>query len=242
MNVYGSNIVYSTTGAPVPITGICENFSYKHAETLTEVIDIGEIAALIAHGKKGSLSFSSTPLGTVAALGVRAGAELTISAITGGKVIVTTSDAKWQRGQPMKMSAQANHYPDITAAGSGSTPPQAFSLSNGTGAVVLPTSKVWWGTSGITGPVAGIVQSCSISESVQVQEEEDNAGKITAVITHSYKATGSIEVITDAAIPDVGGTLDIFGSFKITSAEEKWAKGQVRMIMVEGILVPGVTS
>ena len=242
MKTYGP-ISYSTVGAPTPITGICENFSYKDLETLTEVMDQGEIAALVSHGRKGQISFSSTPPATVTELGVRAGNSIDISSIVEGTNIVTTADAKWQRGQPMVMSAQATNYPYLSTTTSGNIVHASLALAHGSaGALVLPTDKVWYSTAGLTGPVAGIVQSCSISETVQIQEEEEGSGKITSIVIHGYKATASMEILSSASIPALGSTLAAFGGFRIQSAEEKYAKGAVRSIMVEGILVPGVTS
>ena len=109
-------------------------------------------------------------------------------------------------------------------------------------ALQMPADKVWWGVEGITGPVSGLVQSCSISESVQIQEEEDAEGKITALAVHGYKATAQLEMLTSAEPPAPGTTLDLFGSFLVTSSETKWAKGQMRSISVEGTLLPGITA
>lgn len=249
MQVYGSNISFSTVGATQPIAGICENYSYKLQEKLDEIISVGEIGALISHGKMAKLGFSSTPPATVTALGVRAGAALAITGdenITSGLVLVTNSGAKWQRGQPMNMSAQANHYPDMPAgAPFGTAVNGTIVLSNPNTAIQLPTNKVWWSVDGLTAVVDGIVQSCSIDESVQIQEEEgsgDLIGKIIAAIIHTYKATASMEVLTSGSIPDLGSTLEAFGSFRVQDAEVKFTKGNLRSILVNGILVPGVTS
>ncbi len=242
MKTYGS-IKFSTVDAPKPISGICESFSYKPANQIYEIQDeAGIIAAMVEHGRKGAITFSSTPPGTVTALGVRAGAELTITGFSAGKVIVTTSGAKWSRGAAMVMDAQATHYPDITAAAVGSITPASIVLARGTDlAIQLPTNKVWWGMEGLTPFVEGIVQSCSISESVQVQEEEgsgEDVGKIVAISLFGYKATGQMEVLTAGTIPELGTSLEAFGTFRITSAEEKWSKGQVRSIMVDGVIAP----
>jgi len=157
---------------------------------------------------------------------------------------VTTASAKWQRGQAMTMDVAATHFPDISGSATGSITPEALALSQTEAALVLPTGKVWFGTNGITGAVAGIVQACSISETVQIQEEEDNDGKIVALAVHSYKATASMEILTAVALSSItlGDTLDVFGSFKITSADEKFSKGGTHTISVEGILIPGVTA
>ena len=242
MKTYGT-IKFSTVDAPKPISGICESFSYKPANQIYEIQDeAGIIAAMVEHGKKGAVTFSSTPPGTVTALGVRAGAELTITGFADGKIIVTTSGAKWSRGAAMVMDAQATHYPDITAAAVGTLTPATIVLARGSDlAIQLPTDKVWWGMEGITPFVAGIVQSCSISESVQVQEEEgseEDVGKIVAVSLFGYKATGQMEVLTAGTIPELGTSLEAFGTFRITSAEEKWSKGQTRSIMVDGVIAP----
>jgi len=45
----------------------------------------------------------------------------------------------------------------------------------------------------------------------------------------------------DELAPLSGGTAPRCEAGYLDSAEEKWNKGQVRMIMVEGIIVPGVT-
>ena len=240
MKTYGT-IKFSTVDAPQPIAGICESFTYKSADQVYEIMGESDLEGIVIHGRKGEISFSSTPEGTVVALGVRAGVELTISGVSGGKVLVTTSSAKWSRGVPMVMDAAATHYPDLAATAVGTVTPATISLANSGGPLVLPTDKVWYGVSGITGPVAGIVQSCSASESVQVQEEEDSEGKIVAVALYGYKATASMEILTSAAIPALGSELEAFGTFRITSAEEKWSKGVMRSVSVEGILIPGVT-
>ena len=245
MKIYGSNITYSTVGSPQPITGICENWDYKLSEQLAEIMSEGEIAALVSHGIKGAISFSSTPPGNVTALGVRAGAELSISSINTGKVLVSTADAKWQRGQPMVMSAQATHFPDLTGDATGSITLATLDLSNPDTAIQLPTGKVWWSVDGLAPVVPGIVQSCSISESVQFQEEEgseENIGKIVAVVVHGYKVNASMEVLTSGSLPDIGSSLEAFGTFRVKDASVKATKGSQRLIMVEGILVPGVTS
>lgn len=243
MKTYGTNITYSTVTAQKPIDGICESFTHKATNQITEVQGEAGVAAIITHGAKGDISFSATPAGDVVALGVRAGDEVTISTIMGGKIIVTTSSAKWQRGQPMVLDAQATHYPMIGAAAEGGTITQAaIVLARTAEAVQLPAATVWYGVEGITGLVEGIVQSYAISESVQIAEEEDAAGDIVAIVVHTYKATANMEILTSEAKPAVGTTLDVFGSFLVTSSEEKWSKGGMRSVAVEGICYPGVTS
>lgn len=239
MKTYGA-IKFSTVDAPKPISGICENYNYKSAEQVFEVTDeSGDLVGVVIHGRKGELSFSSMPGGAVTALGVRAGAELVITGINTGKVLVTQASASWQRGQPMTMSAQASHYPDIADAGVGTITPQAIALANGGAALVIPTAKVWYGVGGIDAPVAGLVQSCQISESVQALEEEDADGKIVAVVLHGYKATASLEILTAAAPPASGSEMELFGAtFRVTSADERWVKGQTRSVALEGMIVP----
>ena len=241
MKTYGS-IKFSTVDAPQPISGICENYTYKTADQIYDIMGESDLEGIVIFGRKGSISFSSTPPGTVVALGVRAGAELTISGLTAGKILITQSSAKWQRKQPMVMDAQATHYPSLTATAVGTLTPATITLARTAAALQLPTDKVWFGTESLTGPVSGIVQSCTVSETVQVQEEEDAAGDIVAVALYGYKANGTMEIITSAAIPELGSTLEAFGTFKVTSAEEKWAKGQMRSISVEGLLIPGITD
>ena len=240
MKTYGQ-IKYSTVDAPQPIAGICESFNYKLSEQMYEAMgEDNSVVAMVPHGRKGELSFSATPLGTVTALGVRAGAEIAITGYDTGKILVTQASAKWQRGQAMVMDANANHYPDLAEGVAGSITPATITLSQGTPALVLPTGKIWWGTTGISNPagVEGIVQSCSITESVQVQEEEDDLGKIVAVVLHGYKANGTVEVLTTADLPEPGDTLAVFGTFRITSADLKWQKGATRLISMEGVVVP----
>ena len=238
MKKYGT-IEYSTVNAPQPIAGICEGFTYRKSDQIFEIMGESDLEGVVLHGSKGEITFSSTPAGTVTALGVRAGAELTISGVTGGKILVTQSTARWQRGQPMVMEASATHYPDLTATASGTITPGTITLAEGTGPLVIPTDKVWFGTAGLAYS-GGIVQSCSITESVQVQEEEDGAGKIAAVILYGYKAEVQMEVLTNAALPELGSTLDAFASFRLTQAEERWAKGSTRSISLQGLLIPGV--
>ena len=239
MKRYGT-IEYSTVNAPQPIAGICENYNYKSGDQVYEIMGESDLEGIVIHGRKGEVSFSSTPPGDVTALGVRAGAELTITGINTGKVVVTQSSARWQRGQPLTLEAQATHYPNVTATASGTITPATLELERDGGPLQLPTDKVWFGTNGLTGPVAGIVQSCSITETVQSQEEEDGAGEIVAVVLYGYKASASMEVLTSSAAPALGTVLEVFGSFRVTSVDERWAKGQTRALAIEGILIPGV--
>jgi hypothetical protein len=241
MKYYGT-LKWSTADAPVPVSGIAENFTYREIEQVFEHMGEEEIAAVVTHGKKGEITFSSSPGGDVTALLVRAGSELTIDGISGGKVLCTQASARWQRGSALTMEAQATHYPDLEASSAGSITPATLTLSRTAGPLQLPTDTIWYGVEGLTGPVAGIVQSASISESVQVSEEEDGAGEIVAVALYGYKATGSMEILTAAAKPAVGTELDLFGGFRITSSEERWSKGQTRAVAVEGFLIPGVNE
>lgn len=237
MKTYGT-IKYSTVDAKKPFTGICESFNYKITDQIYEHTgEDASVVAMVPHGRKGELTFSASPAATVTALGVRAGAELTITGISTGKIIVMQSSAKWQRGQAMVFDASATHYAGIST-GTGSITPATITLDKGTQPLQLPTDKIWFGVAGLEAPVAGIVQSCSINESVQAQEEEDENGEIVAVAIHGYKATAQMEILTDGAMPEVGTDLEAFGTFRITSAEEKWSKGGVRSISVEGVIVP----
>ena len=83
----------------------------------------------VFHGRKGDISFSSTPAGDVVALGVRAGAELTITGVTGGKVLVMNSSAM-EPGQSMVIDAQASHYPDLSGNRRAATHPRHASPSS----------------------------------------------------------------------------------------------------------------
>lgn len=240
MKYYGT-IKFSTVEAPKPIEGICENFTYRRADTVSEVMGEDDLAAVVIHAAKGELSFSSTPEGDVTALGVRAGAELTISGISGGKIIVSSISARWQRGQAMTMNAQAVHYPDLGTS-TGSITTASIGLSRVAGPLQLPADKVWWGVEGIASPVAGIVQSLSITESAQLQEEEDGTGDIVAVAVYGYKATASLEVLTSAEPPVMGTELDAFGSFRVTGTEIRWQKQLMRSITIDGLIIPGVVN
>lgn len=89
----------------------------------------------------------------------------------------------------------------------------------------------------------GILQSCTIGESIQLMEEEDSTGDIIAAILHSYKATLSLEINTAAAIDGlVNSMVTAFTDFLCQDAEVKSTKGALRTIMLTGICVPGVTS
>jgi hypothetical protein len=241
MKLYG-DIKFSTVDAPNPIGGICESFSYKTADQVEKIMGVEDLVAVILHGRKGEISFSSTPEGGVTSLVVRAGNELTITGVSGGKILVTQSSARWQRGSAMTMEAQATHYPDLGASGEGDITQGSITLTRLAGPLQLPANKVWWGVEGIEGPLAGIVQSCSISESVQVQEEEDKDGKITMLALYGYEATATIEMLTNAAKPELGEELDLFGGFRITSSEYKFQKQQMRSVVIEGLLIPGLTE
>ncbi len=70
--VYGSNIKWSTVDAPKPMSGICEGFTYRVGDQVFRVPGESGFVGAALHGKKGEMQFSSTPPGTVTALGVRA--------------------------------------------------------------------------------------------------------------------------------------------------------------------------
>jgi len=243
MKTYGS-IKFSTVDAPASVKalGICENYTYKSSNQVYEILDEEALAGIVLHGAKGELSFSVTPEGGVTALNPRAGSEITVTGISTGKVIVPSISAKWQRGQPMTMDVTATHYHGVSATASGTITPGAITLARTGGALVLPTDKVWFSVVGLTAPVAGIVQSCSINESVQVQEEEDADGIISALALYGYKANVSMEILSAVALSDAaleaGTEIDAFGGFTITGSEEKWSKNGMRSISVEGILLP----
>lgn len=242
MKTYGSNITFSTVNAPKPISGICENFNIKIGDTIYRVPGEDTLAGLVIYKAKKELSFSSTPPGTVTALGVRAAAELTISGFTGGKILVTRAEARWQRGQALVMSAAANHYPALGNTTAGSITAATMAFEGGEGPIVLPTDKVWFGTRGLTAPVAGIINSVTIAETVQVQEEEDGTGDIVGVVLHGYEATCSMEVLTSVDAPDNGSVMSPFEGldFQVLNPETLWVKGQQRAVRLEGLLVPGV--
>ena len=251
MKTYGP-IVFSTAGAPHLFAGICQNYTYKPSNTQTDVPGEGEIAALIAHAAKGMITFSANPPATVTALGVRAGGALTLTggdAPAAGLTIVTRSGAKWQKGQAMTMDVAATNYPDIAAdaVASGTITVGTIALAYGDNVVLqLPTGKVWWGTTGLASfTESGIVQSCSIDESVQIHEEEGSGtdvGKIITIAVHTYKANASMEVLTTDSLPDLNTTLSAFGNFEIGDAEVKRTIGGARLISVSGVLIPGVTA
>jgi len=243
MKIY-SPISFSTVGAPHLSAGICESYSYKNAIQTYEIQGEEDLAGIILHGKKGEISFSTTPAATVTALGVRAGSELTISGLSTGKIICTKSGAKWQRGQPMVFDIAATHFPHLEADGTGTITPATITLADGTesGSLTLPTDKVWFGTRGLTYE-GGIVQSCGIEETIQIQEEPDGAtGNITGIAIHGYKATCQMEILTSAALPEEGTSLVAFGTYRITEATENWKRGSTRSISITGILIPGITT
>lgn len=243
MKTYGS-IKFSTVDAPASVKalGICENYNYKSSNQVFEIMDETALAGIVLHGAKGEISFSVTPGAGVTALNPRAGSEITVTGISTGKVIVPSVSAKWTRGQPMTMDVTATHYPGVSATGSGSVTPGSITLDRTGGALVLPTDKVWFSVVGLASPVAGIVQSCSISEAVQVQEEADPDGVIVALALYGYKANVTMEFLSTVALTDAslaaGESLDAFGGFTITGSEEKLSKNGARTISVEGILLP----
>jgi hypothetical protein len=241
MKTYGANIHFSTVNAPQPISGICENFTMKTADSVFRIQGEDQLAGLVIHGAKTELSFSSTPPGTVATMGVRAAAELTISGLTGGKILVTRAEARWQRRQPLVMSASSNHYP-VLGNGTGSINAATMTFSGEEGPLVLPTDKVWFGTRGLSAPVAGIINSVSIVETVQVLEEEDGTGGIVGVVLYGYEATCSMEVLTSVGMPDQASVMSPFEGldFQVLNPETLWTKGQQRAVRLEGLLVPGV--
>lgn len=241
MKSYGQ-IAYSTVNAPHLLPGICESYTYKTADQTLEIQGEEDLAGIVLHGRKGDISFSSTPPGTITALPLRAGAELTITGITAGKILCTKVTAKWSRGQAMTMDATATHYPHITAAGVGTIGLATITLAQGSGdsALILPTDKVWFGTRGIPNTL-GIVQSCTLEESVQAKDEADGAtGNLIACILSGYKATCQLELLTSGALPEIGAALEAFATYRITSAEEKWQKGNTRSISIQGTLIPGI--
>jgi len=247
MKLYGPNISYSMIGSPgiTGVTGIAENFSYEDSIQVQDGLVDGDIGYTIEHGEKGAISFEVSPPANITALPARAGATLAIDGITTGKIICQSVTAKWQRGQKMQIDVKAMHYPYLSDTTSGSLQAGSITLSGGTGGLVLPNGKIWWSTEGITPVVDGIVQSFSLSESVQLQEEEgsgENVGKIVAVIIHSYKGKGSMEVLTGGEPPAKGATMTAFGGFRVEKSNKKFTQGALRNIVVEGYMIPSVTE
>ena len=52
----------------------------------------------------------------------------------------------------------------------------------------------------------------------------------------------SMEIMTKAAMPEIGSALEVFGNFIVTDAEPKLTRGGSRLIVVNGICIPNVTS
>ncbi len=218
-------VQWSTVNAPKPLSGICEGFSYKIAKQVAEHMGEADLAAVVLHGRKGELSFSCTPAASVDTLGVRAGSELSLTGFApaaAGKVIVTQSSARWQRGQPLQLEAQAVHYPALSASGTGTITTAGISWdhpdANG-GVQSRPVGVLSWGTASMVSPLAsqqGLMQSVALSESVQVQEEEGIEGEIAAVVVYGYKATASLEVLTAVtALPEPGETINFGGGGRV---------------------------
>lgn len=243
--VYGSNIKWSTVDAPKPMSGICEGFTYRVGDQVFRVPGESGFVGAVLHGKKGEMNFSSTPAGTVTALGVRAGAELTVSGYPTGKILVMRVSASWRRGQPMVFDATANHYPGL-GSGTGTLTPGSITLSRTAGALQLPTDKVWWGTEGVPkAGLEGIVESCVIEESVTADETQDDDAEgspIVAVVLDDYQSTARLEILTADDAPESGTEIDVFGGFVVDSAEVRWAKRGKRLVSVSGFLLPGVTD
>lgn len=245
--VYGP-IKWSTVGSPNPLTGICENFNYRIGDQLFKVPGEAGFAAAVRHGKKGELSFSSTPPGTVATLPIRAGAELAVAGIAAGKIINSRVSANWRRGTPLKFDASANHYPALAGEAVGELAVAEFVFARTAKALQLPLDKVWWGAESVPKlGLTGIVESFSIEESVQfpdeTEDDDQEGAPIVGVVVDNYESTARLEILTaEAVLPEEGSTMPVFGAFRVNGVEKGERIGNKRLVTINGYLIPGVTD
>ncbi len=243
--VYGP-IEWSTVGAPNPLTGICENFTRRIGDQLFKVPGEADIAGAVLHGRKGELNFSSKPPGTVTALPIRAGAEMSVSGISGSKIIAARISANWRRGQPLTFDATANEYPGL-GSGVGSITPGSLTFSRTAKALQFPADQIWWGTESVPkAGLTGIVESLAIEESVQFDETQDDdqeGSPIVAVVVYDYEGTARLEILTAATeLPEDGDVLTLFGGFRVNGVETGLRIRDKRRVTINGFLIPGVTD
>lgn len=247
MPTYGS-VIFSTTDAPHPFDGVCENYSYRDAYQVTEVEGETDLVAAVLHRRKGEFSFDATvTAASTNFFDLSSGQKIALTGIATGVCLLTQAVERWQLGQAKQASLQGAHYPDVTA-GEGDAEPGELSAVSPTqtpGPIVRPADAVIFGTKGLT-HTAGVVQALTLTQSVQVQEFLDESEAITAVATHGYKREIDLEIIAalNSALPALNSELTITGApdhaggYIVTNAEKRYAKRQQLVYSVKALWLP----
>jgi len=243
MQRYGQTLTWGAIAAPHLFTGDCLSYSLRDAVTEQEIEnESADLTALVLHSRKAMLSFEAqVNSGTTNFLDLSAGAELTVSGISGGMVLATSTEESWVLEQPKKASVQAIWYPSMTG-GSGASAGTGLNIvtpSQSGLMIVAPGGVIVYGTYGLT-HAAGIVHSLKIRQRLKISEDDvDPTGVILGAASHGYKRTISLELLATGTKPAVNSTLSITGApttandYVITSSDEMWAVEKGKMYSVE---------
>lgn len=251
---YGIALGWSTVGAPKPFSCILDNYEYN--ETNQEHLEDDEavdIAAVILHGRTGAITFggkitdASTDLPD---LSQGALIDITSTETATGIVLCSQLVEEWVIGSPKNFSGSASHFPDAVAGdGDAAGALDAYTPTGQTAPIIRPTSKVIWGTSGLS--IAwGTVQRLRIEQSLTLSAEPNEAGKLTAITAHRYIRRIQLDVLALASqskpatdtLLTVAGAPDHAGGAVIKDAAVKWSKGARRMFTVSALWAPGMVD
>lgn len=243
--IYGT-LEWSTINAPKPFSGICEGFNYRKTSTVGEETNEHEdiIAVPITQIKgegsfEGKVTDASTDLPDLSS-----GAKISISGLTDGTVLARQLVETWRKGQTKTYQVQFSHFPNVTG-GDGAN---AGSLTGFTPSpqvappIVRPADKIIFGVKGLTSTL-GKVEGLTITQTLQLREYTDESEQIFAVVAVGYKREFQLEVLANAAaaLPDENDSLAVSGAPSnasaafVTSAEERWRKGDAKMISVNAM-------
>lgn len=255
-NQYGTPTVkWSTATSPKLFSGIAENYNYRHnAQKSDTDNDDGERAISVLHGLTGDISFEVTITDASTDLpDLLDGSKITVvdaDNISGGTVLLTEIVERWQLGSDKMASARATHYPLVVGgAGAAAGTYSGVSPVQVAPPIIIPGGSVVWGTKGLTSAL-GIVQSLTVTQTVQHKPEPDEAGQIVQVTTHGYFRRIALEVVAkgDAVCPAIGTTLAVTGAPAhaagafVTGADDRRRKGQKGTIAVEAEWFPAMAA
>ena len=161
MPAYGAALEWSTINAAHLCSGICENYTYDLAVEEDAIPGEVDIAAFAYHGKKADIAFDCTFDNTSTDfLDLTNGQQLAITGLSSGIVLATEAVETWAMKQPKKGSIKAVHLVDATGTGTAAGTLSALSPTS-TAIVIKPTSRIIYGTAGLSHAAGYIIKSVS---------------------------------------------------------------------------------
>lgn len=251
MNRHGQQITWGTLAAPKLFTGQTRDYSYRLAKTKQLERDMrGDNMAMILHSPKAEINFEATVTQESSDfLDLSAGAQVVISAITGGVVLARRAIETWRLGQPKRASVQATHYPDMTASASATAGDlNAFTPDQSSLAIVRPGGKLIYSTAGLT-HASGIVHGLTLEQILEITEDEPSPdGKILGATDHAYERNLTLELLATGAKPAVDTVLTISGApdhaqgYVITGVDEIFASERGKLYQVAAAWISALTE